>query len=194
MNRKEFSDLEIIDSIRKGGIPKEAAIRHLMGAHGGYISTIRQKLSISEEDARDAFTDALLALMGHVERGSFRGDSKISTYLFRIFYNKSVDLVRKNSTNKVEYGVEIPDLPTPGQDILNLLQVREKWKELEGLMERINEKCKKILMDWGFWGYNMEEIAVRNGLKNARSAKNKKYKCMESLMQLIKENKNRKEE
>ena len=86
---KRKADAEIIADIQAGGASKERAIGDLIRLHTSYIYAIHRKLGITEEQAGDAFSDALMVLVRHIETGQFRGDSKISTYLYRIFFNKT---------------------------------------------------------------------------------------------------------
>ena len=180
-----FNDQEIISRIRSGGRAREEATTYLIEQHQAFIYQIQQKLSLDAEHAQDAFTDALMALLDHIDRSVFRGDSKLSTYFYRIFFNKSVDLLRKLTTKRYEHTTyEIPEVPDRSLDLLQKLSLNETVGQLHGLMDRIGQKCKNILLDWGFWGFNMQEIAERNELKHADSAKKQKYKCLQKLMKM----------
>ena len=181
------SDQSLITQIKLGGQAREQAVQHLIQQHIGYISTLIRKLGVGTEEAQDAYTDSVITLMDHIEQDTFQGKSKLSTYLYRIFFNKCVDLARKKTTNKglAKFTHEIPNQPDRARDILHLLGVQEQVESLDKLMDRIGAKCKQILMDWGFWGYTMGEIAERNGLKHANSAKKQKYKCLQKLLELV---------
>lgn len=178
-------DQQVVDDLLAGGRRKEHRIGKLMTDYVQYAHAIKGKLGLSDDQATDAFTDAIMVLVNHVERNIFRGDSKLATYLYRIIYNKGIDLLRKYSTKQASLKYEIPDLVDESADLLKRLEVREDMAQLGQYLTAIGEKCKAILLDWGYWGYSMEEIAQRNELKDARSAKNRKYKCMERLMKLI---------
>lgn len=183
-------DQQVIEAIKAGGREKERCIGRLMTEYIQYAHAIKGKLGLTDDQASDAFTDAILVLTNHIERGIFRGDSKISTYLYRINYNKGVDLLRKYATKQASLKYEIPDIKDESADLLKQMDIADDVADLKGYLEQLGEKCKSILLDWGFWGYSMEEIAQRSGLKDARSAKNRKYKCMERLMKLIGDHRN----
>ena len=172
-------------AIKAGGREKERCIASLLSEYIQYAHAIKGKLGLSDDQATDAFTDAILVLANHIERGIFRGDSKISTYLYRIIYNKGVDLLRKHATKQASLKYEIPEVKDESRDLLKMMDIADDVAQLRGYLDELGEKCKAILLDWGYWGYSMEEIAQRSGLKDARSAKNRKYKCMERLMKLI---------
>ena len=58
------------------------------------------KYTITQEDAFDAYSDTILAAIGKISERRFEGRSSLKTWLFQIFHNKCVDLIRKNSTHK----------------------------------------------------------------------------------------------
>ncbi|MEO0469398.1 MAG: sigma-70 family RNA polymerase sigma factor [Bacteroidota bacterium] len=176
-------DAELIANIRSGGASKERAIGELIKYHTSFIFAVHRKLGISEEQAGDAFSDAIMAVARHIESGQFRGESKLSTYLYRIFFNKGVDLARKKTTDVIvsmdDSYIQIQD---HNSDILKLLNLEDRMGKLRSHLAEIGEKCRQILLDWGYWGYSMTEIAERVGLAGADQAKRQKYKCLQKLM------------
>lgn len=181
------SDQDIIDAIRKGGREKERAIQRIMDDFGRYMYKIQKKYGFTEEEVQDVYTDAIIGLIQQIEKGRFRGESKLSTFFYRIFSNKGVDLFRKNSTKKVNTVEDMPPLEDPAKNILALLDIEDEIQNLNGYLDQIGDSCKQILLDWGFWGYGMTEIAERAGLKDAGQAKRQKYRCLQKLTKLIAE-------
>jgi RNA polymerase sigma-70 factor (ECF subfamily) len=70
------------------------------------------KYHISNEDSFSVYSDAVLSFIHNVVSGKFDGRSSVKTYLFQIFSNKCIDLVRKTTTNKeqVHRSVTTPEL------------------------------------------------------------------------------------
>lgn len=147
-----------------------------------YIHKARQKYSFSEEEALSAYADAVLSLIKHVRAGTFRGESKLSTYLFQIFQHKCVDLFRKHTSqkNKADWVYELPHVSDPIRDALGKLIEEEQVSKLMRLLHTLGEKCKRLLLYWGE-GYSMEEIADLLQFRDAGSAKSRKYKCLQGL-------------
>lgn len=185
--KKNAADDEFIAAIQSGGSKRERAVERLIDQYAGYMHKVRQKLGLGEMEIQDAYTDAIIVVVNHIENNTFKGESKLSTFLYRIFYNKCVDVFRKNSTNKssAQISYELPEIEDPTQSMLVKMSIQEERHNLERLMDQLGEKCKQILLDWGFWGYSMQEIAERNGLKHADSAKKQKYKCLQKLMKFV---------
>ncbi len=183
----EKSDASTLDDIRRGGKARENAVRYLIDRHIGFVYKISRKLRLDEDVAKDAYLDAVIAVMQQVESGAYRGENKLSSYLYQIFYYKSVDILRKQSTNGERYVETLPDQVDERSDLLLRLEQQETVGQLVGLLEKMGDPCKQILMDWGFWGYQIQEIAERMGVDDPVKISRRKYKCIEALRELLKE-------
>ncbi len=182
-----MKDQEIISSIITGGRIRESSVDYLLNQHLGFIGSMRKKTGIDkEEDLVDAYTDALMMVIDHIVSGRFKGESKISTYLYSIFYNKCRDLKKKKSTYYTEIEEWMVSKNWPHSDVLKEMVTIEEVNSLYTTMDEMGHPCQGILMDWGYWGYTMEEIAQRSGLETADQAKKKKYKCLQKLLKLVK--------
>jgi len=151
---------------------------------------LKENRSLKEESVVDAYTDAVIALRNQVVKGKFRGKSKLSTFLYQIFSNKCIDLIRSTSTHKARTEqnmvYELPvHLAHKEPAVVEKLTVKESFNKLKELISKLGETCQQVLLDWGFWGFSMEEIAQRRGFKDAQTVKSKKYTCMKQLKALI---------
>ena len=156
-----------------------------MNAYIHYVPTVMKKVNIPKEEALDAFIDAILDLTEQVATGKFKGEGKLSSYLYKIFFYKSIDLFRKNTTDKLDYLEVLPEPSDPGPSADSKLEIREAETQLHRYLDRLGEPCKQILIDWGFWGYNMTEIAARAGMENSVQAKDRKYRCLKELRKMM---------
>ena len=73
-------------------------------------------MCIRDSDCSMEYSDAVLTVIEHLTSGRFEGRSELETYLYQIFTNKCVDLIRRNTTKKAQ--VHLPEQLT---DSLNLL-------------------------------------------------------------------------
>lgn len=185
----EKSDASTLEDIRRGGKARESAVRYLIDRHIGFVYKISRKLRLDEDQAKDAYLDAVIAVMQQVETGAYRGENKLSSYLYQIFYYKSVDILRKQSTNWENYVEDVPDQIDERSDMLLHLEQQESVNQVAALLEKMGNPCKQILMDWGFWGYQIQEIAERMGVDDPVKISRRKYKCIEALRELLKEKK-----
>lgn len=178
------SDDQIIGHIREGGRNRELATDHLMKEHLGFVHKFMNTLFLSEQVALDCYIDALADVVEQVSTGSFKGKSKISTYLYQIAYFRCVDELRKNK-NEFATDNEFPEMEDLSQKVSKKIEIEYEIKKLKKYLHKMGSPCNGILMDWAFWGYNMNEIAERNGLSSAAIAKSRKYQCLQKLRQLI---------
>lgn len=182
--KKKKQDEQLIRAIREGGGARESAVRQLLTGHIGFVHKVHRSVGIDLESAKDCFTDAVMAVVEQVEADSFRGDSKLSSYLYRILYNKSVDLLRRQTTNPVNYQEKVPERSDPA-GLQEQIQHKDEVRRLHQHLDRLGDPCRQILLDWGYWGYSMKEIAQRAGLADAGKAKRRKYECLQQLLKMV---------
>lgn len=185
MTNNSFSDDKIIEEILKGGKPFEDMSMYLFDSFKGFIPKVNQKLHLSNGEVNDAYADALVRCIRKIKDHTFKGESKLSSYFYSIFYNAAVDVSRKKTSNRNIGTVEIHEYDAKERDLMELLEISDSSKQVVNLMNVMGDPCKKILLDWGYHGYSMDEIADRSSLKNAESARSMKYKCLKKLKQII---------
>lgn len=182
----KYSDEELISKVRSGGRAFEDISIYMFNEFMGFLPKIKEKLHLTQQQSQDAYADALVKLIRHLKDGRFRGDSKVSSYFYTIFYNTAVDVSRKNASNKNMQTQELMEHDAKERDLLNLITKKDQAAEVIKVMEAMGDVCQRILMDWGYYGYSMSEIATRSDLSNAESARSMKYKCLKKLRALLK--------
>jgi RNA polymerase sigma-70 factor (ECF subfamily) len=177
-----MNDNEIIQKINQGGSQMEKCLEAFYRENIRFIGVMEKKYSLAREAVTDAYTDAIIDFKEQVKNHMFRQKSKCSTYLYSIFSNKCIDILRKKTTHTV-----INDLPENirdhSPDIVQMLTMTVEKKYLDDLMAMLGSRCRDILMDWND-GYSMDEIAERNELLNANVARSKRYTCLQQLLTL----------
>lgn len=181
-NASAFTDEEIIEGLRDRKYNRTVFENHLFDQHKGFVQQAIEKYRLSKEDALSAYADAILALIDQMEKGNFRGESKLSTYLYKIFQNKCIDQVRKNTAqqSRFQWLEEISHIGEEVKDTLDQLLARERVEQLVGLLDKLGKNCKDLLLLWGE-EYSLEEIAHILQFKDAGSVKSRKYKCLKEL-------------
>lgn len=121
-----------------------------------------------------------------MKTGTFKGQSKLSTYLFQIYTHKTVDHIRHISTHKNKAYIELSEDAFDASFSLDKrIESKLDVEQVKQSISALGEPCKGVIMDWAYWGYSMKEIAVRNQLENAEKAKRKKYTCLQKLRSLL---------
>lgn len=177
-----YSDESLIKDILAGGIPKRRATDIFYKAHYKYIFEGQKKYELSEDDAITAYLEALTKVVKKVESGSFEGKSKLSTYLYRTFFNCCVDITRLDTSNKYKHDdlSGILNLADHAQNQLQTLLSNDTLELLKKLMDGIGKKCKDLLIAIEIDGFTTEEVAESLGLKYSSIAQTK-YRCMEKF-------------
>lgn len=184
-------DSEITRNLMLTGAPRRNAEEQLFNKYSYFIREGISKYSIQEEDSFDAYTDAVLSAIDTITKGVFENRSSLKTYLFRIFQNKCVDIVRKKTTNKNSIHRTSPvnemllEMSDTAKSVVQHLIDKVDLDELRKKLEELGEKCRTLL---GLFaeGYSDKEIAVVAGYKTAEVTKTSRLRCLEKLRQLYK--------
>jgi len=187
------SDEDIISNLLQSGRARVRGEEDLFNRYSYFIKEGMNKYTIPQEDAFDAYSDTILAAIPKIQNGSFEGRSSLKTWLFQIFHNKCVDLIRKNAThkNRVHKTQEVSDmivhLSDTSKSIIQQLIEKADWDVLKRKLNEIGQNCKDLLM-LSADGYTDREIVEMMTYKTADVVKTTRLRCLEKLRQLYKNN------
>ncbi len=169
--------------------PKSDRLKNLQAleileSHSGFIHKFKEDTGLPEPVLRDLYTDTALTVLTKIEKGDFRGDSKISTYFYKIFYFKAVDYMRKSAKNKIDYLDTLPDHRDDSQDIEKAVTQSEESIEMISLLEKMCPVCRKIITQWAYLGFSNQELGESLGEQNAAKIAKIKFNCIEKFKKL----------
>ncbi|MEP7375755.1 MAG: sigma-70 family RNA polymerase sigma factor [Chitinophagaceae bacterium] len=188
---ERFFDRDIINDLLQGGIDRKKGEEQLFNQFAYFIEQAMRKYSFPEEEAFNIYADTIIAAITKITNRSFEGRSSLKTWLFQIFHNKCVDLVRKKTTNKniVHRALSVPDMllqmADTAKSVIQEMMEKTDKDQLQQVLKKIGENCQRILLQWGE-GYSDKEIAVVMEYKNADVVKTSRLRCIEKLKQLYK--------
>ena len=141
-------------------------VRRHVGRHGG-----------SAQDAQDIFQDALLLLYEQAVGGTLVLTASASTYL--------VGIARNLWRHEQRRRARLPHETLP--DGLEPLASEPAEAEVAVLdyVERLGEKCKRILLDFYYFQQPLAQITASHGYGSVRSATVQKFKCLARLRQSV---------
>ena len=186
-----MEDTEIINGLLLNNNQRLSYEKALYQQYRYFIQEGCRKHGVSYEDSFSAYSDAVLSLILNVRNARFDGRSSLKTYLFQIFSNKCIDLLRKNTTNKnkANQSVGEPELLSHLSDgarsVIEKLIDRQKTAAIRQYLETIGEKCKEILLLFED-GYTDNEIAERLAYNTAAVAKTTRLRCLEKIKDKMK--------
>jgi RNA polymerase sigma-70 factor, ECF subfamily len=145
----------------------------------------------SEEDVAEICQETFLAVIRNIE--SFRGGSRLQTWIFRIAANKARDYRARQQAAKRGGGLAPlsldaenpetglapdPPSPLPGPDAL--LLTTERQAQIGRALEQLGEPCREIIDLRYFADLSYDEIATELHL-NTKTVSSRLSKCLDHL-------------
>ena len=133
---------------RKGEI---AAFESLMTAYENRIYTLALRSTGSEQDAADITQEVFLRAWKSLD--TFRGDSSLSTWLYRVTSNLCVDFARKKTSEG--FAVSIDDEESPAASIADpswavqpeqAVENQELREELQYALAQLSEEHRRVVL------------------------------------------------
>ncbi len=155
-----------------------------------FINEGCKKYNLNTDDSFSAYSDAVLSCIHNITNNRFDGNANIKTYLFQIFNNKCVDLIRKNTTNKqgvhltMPYSEMLEQLPDGSRIIIENLIDKQKKQAIKHKLEALGQKCKEILLMYED-GLTDKQIAKELEYNNAAVAKTTRLRCLDKLRESL---------
>jgi RNA polymerase sigma factor (sigma-70 family) len=187
MNKKiDFSDSELVEAI---GVKDmlEQAIWQLYQEHGAIARSFIMGKGGTEQDADDIFQETVVSFIDVVQKGKFRQESGIRTFLISIAKNLWYNEIRRRKRAGNREKLYESDREQEESGIHDLIGNRELKKILNQMLKDLGESCKKILELFYFENLPMKEIVSHLHYENEQVVRNKKYKCLQQLTDKMKQ-------
>jgi len=119
-----LTEFELIQGLREGD---ESAFRYLVDTYQNRVFNTAMGIVQNAEDAEDVAQEVFIQVFRSI--GSFKAESKLSTWIYRITTTRSLDLLRSRKSKKRfgfiqrllgednEPAQEIPDFNHPGVEL-----------------------------------------------------------------------------
>lgn len=182
-------DDQLIQIIKENKITRRQAENQLFNQYAYFIKEGMHKYSLEEEDAFTAYSETILQSLDNIDNSVFGRRSSLKTYLYKIFNNKCVDLIRKKTTNKRSIFQTAPIsemMDMMSDNAKSAIQKLIEKNDIDLLRSRLNElgdACRKILLFFAD-GYNDKEIAELMEYKTADVVKTSRLRCVGKLREL----------
>jgi len=188
-SRIDSSDEELIKSLQLNNLHARRAEEALFSQYVYFIREGMHKYALQEDQAFDAYSDTVLHAIDNIRKGHFENRSSLKTYLYRIFVNKCVDLIRKKTTNKesIHQTAVVTDMLSliadPAKTVVQQLIERADREALNNSIRELGENCGKLLLMFAD-GYSDKEIAELMEYKSSDVVKTSRLRCLDKLRQL----------
>jgi RNA polymerase sigma-70 factor (ECF subfamily) len=157
-----FTEAELISALRQGD---PDAFSYLFEAYSDKIYRLAVKLLQNDDEAEGVVQDTFLRLFERLEQ--FEGNSKLGTWLYRVAYNASIDLLRKRRPV-----LPLRDEPDEGNDLPvpviyvdwsaapeTILASDEAQLELEQAINQLPERYQPVFILRDIEGLSTAETA-----------------------------------
>ena len=183
------SDEEIIRKLTEAGNNKRKGEDELFNRFSYFIKAGMERFHLKEDDSFNAYSDTIISAIESICSGQFGNRSSLKTYLFKVFNNKCVDIIRKNTTNKssVNHTTEISDvlyrLSDGAKSIVQQIIEQSDFEEIKRKLNELGENCKSLLMMFAE-GYSDKEISLSMEYKSPDVVKTSRLRCLDKLRKM----------
>lgn len=183
-------DLKILNGLKSNYAERSRHEKILYQQYYYFTDEGCRKYNLSYDDSFSAYSDTILSAIHNIVSNRFDGRSSLKTYLYQIFSNKCIDLVRKNTTNKQQVHKTMPvadamnQLSDNAKNIIEKLMTSELKAAVKKQLDAIGEKCKELLLMFED-GLTDKEIAELLSYNNAAVVKTTRLRCLDKLREKI---------
>jgi RNA polymerase sigma factor (sigma-70 family) len=182
--KKDFTDQSLIQSLRSDANPDEA-IRFLYRTQFRLTAAYIKQNRGTEEDAEDIFQELVLVFIEILKKDKFRGESSVSTFLYALTRNIWLNELNKRGKSKLRDENFEKSKDKVDMDVSHLIVDRETKSQMMRVVDKLGDTCKKILLAFYFENLAMKEILQTLNYENEQVVRNKKYKCLKQLEQMM---------
>ena len=184
--KQNMFSAQIVEAIKAND---QKALRTFYTHNFNKVETLVLKNNGTSEQAKDIYQEAFITVWRNVKDNMFYPESEtaINGYLYSIAKNKWMDYLRSPAFSKtisIHQVREISANETVPDEVKKEENKEQKLTLAMNAFKALGEACKNLLTKFYFEKKSMKEIALELQL-DAASTRNKKYRCMQNLRQLV---------
>lgn len=160
-------------------ITSESDFVRLINRHQGIIHKVCGMYCHDKDDKKDLFQEVVLQLWKSF--GSFRGDSKVTTWIYRVALNTAISAFRKESKKPDQS--DINTLPVQIPEDTDFQEKNEQFQLLYQAIRQLSEIERALVMLY-LDDFPYEEIAELMGI-TANNARVRMNRIREKLRQIM---------
>lgn len=177
-----FTDQELVEMILTKN-RQNMAITLLYRQYYGVLENYILQNSGSSDDAADIIQEVMLIFVQMISEGKFRAESSIKSFLYSICRNLWITELRKRKSSAARHEKYEESTEKVDSDVSESIAKTESLKYIMGLFQELGDKCKQILQLFYYEELPMKEICEKLDFSSEQVLRNKKYKCLKSLIE-----------
>ncbi|MCL7754662.1 sigma-70 family RNA polymerase sigma factor [Polaribacter sp. Z022] len=163
------------------------AFAYLVDEYKNMVYSLAYKMTKNKEEAEEISQDTFIKAFKNLSK--FKGDSKFSTWLYRIAYHTSLDAIKKNKKNNSN--VEINEFTfnqiQSVENILEGIERKERSIILSDCLDKLPEEERSIIWMFYYDELSLKEITEITDFSEA-NLKVKLHRARKKLLAIVEEN------
>ena len=177
-----ISDQHYIDKILRG---ETNAFTALVDRYKDMIFSLSLKMVKNREEAEEVAQDTFIKIFNSLSK--FKGDSKFSTWIYKIAYNTCLDRLKKNKKEDLNISIDefSAHLIKTMDNALSALEDKERKQTIQNCLNLLPGDENFLLTLFYFEEQSLEEIGKIMSI-NANNVKVKLFRSRQKLAVILK--------
>ncbi|OFW11758.1 MAG: hypothetical protein A3H96_24755 [Acidobacteria bacterium RIFCSPLOWO2_02_FULL_67_36] len=159
------ADMALVERCRNGDL---AAFEELYRAHAGKLFSVACRMLGNPSDAEDLLQEVFLS--AHRKLETFRGESALGTWLYRLAMNQCLDFLRSRTARTNQVTGTLDDEPGLSDTASRGLAERTVARmDLERALVQLPEGCRAAFVLHDVEGFEHREVAEALGIAEGTS-------------------------
>lgn len=164
-----------------------SAFAYLVDNYKNMVFSLAYKMTKNKEEAEEVSQDTFIKAFKNLS--NFKGDSKFSTWLYRICYHTTLDAIKKNKKNN--YTSEINEVTfnqiQSVETILQGIERKERSVIMDKCLMKLPDEERSILWMFYYDELSLKEIIEVTNLSEA-NLKVKLHRARKKLLTIVEKN------
>ncbi len=164
-----------------------SAFAYLVDTYKNMVFSLAYKMTKNKEEAEEVSQDTFIKAFKNLS--NFKGDSKFSTWLYRICYHTTLDAIKKNKKNN--YTFEINEVTynqiQSVETILQGIERKERSVIMDKCLMKLPDEERSILWMFYYDDLSLKEIIEVTNLSEA-NLKVKLHRARKKLLTIVEKN------
>jgi len=182
-----YSDADLITAIGRED-QLNSAILFIYEQYAEAVQSFIMANSGTPPDAEDIFQETVVTFIDLVKKDKFRGEASVKTFLTAIARNLWLNELKKRARSGMREKAFEHNRDGVELDVSQYIANREVKQQFVAVLEKLGEPCKKLLTLFYYENLSMKDIVQHLPYENEQVVRNKKYKCLQALTDLVKQN------
>ena len=179
--------MQYVSQLQAGGYARENALKAIYSdekLRNGFFKFLMD-MGCREVVAEDIFQESILTMDQKIRANGFDKKCSLNTFITSIGKYKWYNEFRKSKKfTTTNYFDNMVDLETPEWHLVN----DQRQDVLKEVLNPLKEKCRELLLLFAY-GFKSSEIAEITNASDTRSVVQSKYRCLQSMKQVLEGNK-----